>query len=455
MPSIKLEIRSNQPGKLVPVYLHIAAGDVHFRAKTEFLVKPEFWSESKQELKPMFFEQEDYSIAQRNEVEQGLKDIKSHIDRELSLLHAKGKPINRECVAEMIRKFHSKESPNEETLTQFIKRFIKEMENGDRTHDHNKFHIRKRYEEGSIRSYKGFQCQWNEFRKKRKLNFNDITLDLYYEFVKFFIKKDYSPNTIGKHIKHLKSILRAAKAEGLHSNSAFEHKDFRVTRMPVQDIYLTEDEIRRLFDLQLEGFDEKVRDLFLIGCYTAQRFSDYKRIHPDMLVTLSNGRRLIELIQKKTGTKVVVPIRPELDYLLKKYDYHSPKASEQKVNDHIKEIARGANITEPVAIEKTRGGLRKSETMSKCDLIMTHTARRSGCTNMFKAEIPTIEIMKISGHQTEKEFLKYILIDEEETAERLSVHPYFNQPGGKAPTAESNSEVFVNVHDQLLQFSSN
>ena len=146
MPSIKLEIRSNQPGKLVPVYVHISGSDVHFRAKTEFLVKPEFWSESKQELKPMFFDQEGYTIAQRNEVEQGLKDIKSYIDRELSLLHAKGKPFNRECVAELIRKFHCQESPNEETLTHYIRRYIKEIENGDRLHDHNKFHVLKRYD---------------------------------------------------------------------------------------------------------------------------------------------------------------------------------------------------------------------------------------------------------------------------------------------------------------------
>ncbi len=272
--------------------------------------------------------------------------------------------------------------------------------------------------------------------------------------MKFFIKKDYSPNTIGRHIKHLKSILRAAKEEGLHSNTAFETKDFRVTRMPVQNIYLTEDEIRRLLDLQLEGFDEKVRDLFLIGCYTAQRFSDYKRINPDMMVTLPNGSRSIELIQKKTGTKVIIPIRPELDYLLKKYNYHSPRASEQKGNNHIKEIARGAGITDLVALEKTRGGLRKSETLPKCDLIMTHTARRSGCTNMFKAGIPTIEIMKISGHQTEREFLKYILIDEEETAERLSVNPYFNQPVERLTEKPDGQKLPIELH-HLLDFSSN
>lgn len=454
MPSIKLEIRSNQQGKLVPVYVHISGSEVHFRAKTEFLVKPEFWSESKQELKPMFFEQEDYTIAQRNEVEQGLKDIKSYIDRELSLLNAKGKPINRECVAELIRKFHCKESPNEETLTHYIKRFIKEIENGERLHYQNKHNLLTRYEALSVKSYRGFQTQWNLFRGKRKINFNDISLDLYYDFVKFLLKKEYSPNTIGKDVKHLKTILRAAQDEGLHSNEAYKHKEFRVLRTPVQNIYLTEDELRRLYDLQLEGTDQKVRDLFLIGCHTAQRFSDYSRIQPDMIKTLSTGVKAIELIQKKTDTKVIIPIRPELEVILKRHQYHSPYVAEQTVNDYIKIIGNSAKITEPVIMEKIRGGKRIKETLPKCEFIKTHTARRSGCTNMFKAGIPTIEIMKISGHQTEKEFLKYILIDEEETAERLSVHPYFTQPVERLNGKPGELKLPIELH-HLLDFSSN
>ena len=40
----------------------------------------------------------------------------------------------------------------------------------------------------------------------------------------------------------------------------------------------------------------------------------------------------------------------------------------------------------------------------KCDLIKTHTARRSGCTNMYLAKIQPIDIMKISGHKTERNF---------------------------------------------------
>jgi len=44
---------------------------------------------------------------------------------------------------------------------------------------------------------------------------------------------------------------------------------------------------------------------------------------------------------------------------------------------------------------------------------------------MYLEGIPTIDIMKISGHKTEREFLKYIKVSKEETAVILSDHPYF------------------------------
>lgn len=84
-----------------------------------------------------------------------------------------------------------------------------------------------------------------------------------------------------------------------------------------------------------------------------------------------------------------------------------------------------AGITEAVNINQTRGGLVVQKTVPKKDLIKTHTARRSGCTNMYLAGIPTLDIMKISGHRTEREFLGYIKVSKEETAATLSLHPYF------------------------------
>ena len=44
---------------------------------------------------------------------------------------------------------------------------------------------------------------------------------------------------------------------------------------------------------------------------------------------------------------------------------------------------------------------------------------------MYLAGIPTIAIMKVTGHKTEREFMKYIKNTEEQTALELMNHPYF------------------------------
>ncbi|MFR7540505.1 MAG: site-specific integrase [Alistipes sp.] len=168
------------------------------------------------------------------------------------------------------------------------------------------------------------------------------------------------------------------------------------------------------------------RDIFLVGCYTAQRFSDYSTINEGNIRTLENGQQVIDLKQQKTGNHVVIPIRPELQAILEKYDNRLPRTYEQKVNHLIKEIAREAGITEKVEISYIENGEKKSRLVEKCDLVKTHTARRSGATNMYLAGIPTIAIMKVTGHKTEREFMKYIKITEEQTALELMSHPYFS-----------------------------
>ena len=70
-----------------------------------------------------------------------------------------------------------------------------------------------------------------------------------------------------------------------------------------------------------------------------------------------------------------------------------------------------------VIIEEVKGGLKVSKKVPKNELIKTHTARRTGCTNMYLAGIPSIDIMKISGHKTEKEFLGYIKVTKEQTGD--------------------------------------
>jgi site-specific recombinase XerD len=74
----------------------------------------------------------------------------------------------------------------------------------------------------------------------------------------------------------------------------------------------------------------------------------------------------------------------------------------------------------------------------KYELISTHTARRSFATNAYKAGVPTLSIMKITGHTKESTFLKYIKVSAEENADMLKNHPFFGGKGNQ--TAEPNAE---------------
>ena len=308
------------------------------------------------------------------------------------------------------------------SLNLYINKYFIEISNGIRLTNKG-----KKYKDSTIKTFKGFISIFNKFQKhkNRKYDYNDITIDFYNDFTAFLTSLNYSPNTIGRHVKSIKIIMHEARNEGHHNNTEIDNKAFKVLTMKVENIYLTENELQRMYklDLSKKPHLEQARDVFLVGCYTAQRFSDYSRINKNHLL---NG--YIELIQKKTQEKVIIPIRPELEAILSKYNYTLPKTYEQKVNKNIKEVGMLAGINETIQTENTRGGLIIKKDVPKYMLIKTHTARRTGASNMHNAKIPSIDIMKITGHKTETEFLKYINLSKKETAEKLSIHPYYNTP---------------------------
>jgi hypothetical protein len=109
---------------------------------------------------------------------------------------------------------------------------------------------------------------------KRSMHFDSIDLEFYDEFVDFLIKKNYGKNTIGTLIKNVKVFMNEAVDRKLTTNLQFKNKRFRTVEEPSETIYLSEKEIKRLHDLDLSDNLrlEKVRDLFIIACYTGLSF---------------------------------------------------------------------------------------------------------------------------------------------------------------------------------------
>ena len=96
-----------------------------------------------------------------------------------------------------------------------------------------------------------------------------------------------------------------------------------------------------MYDMELTGENEIVRDIFLLGYFSCQRYSDYCKLREENFITY-NKSGLITLTQKKTGKKVEVPIFDDRVYeLCEKYNYNFPDITVQKMNLKIK-AAMGA-----------------------------------------------------------------------------------------------------------------
>jgi len=290
----------------------------------------------------------------------------------------------------------------------------------------------------TLRHLKGFAEKW-----RKDLDFPDIDLDFYQEFVNYLrtqvltkaTKNNPNPkttikmadNTVGKHISTLKTILNAAKDAGINTNLKYSSSKFATLSEDVEKIYLTENELDKIYKLDLSGIKslDRVRDLFLIGCYTCLRFSDFTNIKPENIYNNDKGT-FFKVSTLKTGETVILPLHWIVSAILTKYKHDLPRSiSNQKMNDYLKEIGQKAEIKDPVSITKFEGGVKVTKTLPKYELISTHTARRSGATNMYLAGIPALSIMKITGHKTEKAFMRYIQMSQEDNANKLIDHPFF------------------------------
>ncbi|MFN8229479.1 MAG: site-specific integrase [Bacteroidia bacterium] len=278
----------------------------------------------------------------------------------------------------------------------------------------------------TIKVYQGAFNHLKNFAtlRKRTLNFEDIDLEFYSDFCRYMIYElKFSQNTISKYIKTLKVFLNAATEEGYNKNMTFKSKKFSRPSEEVVKIYLKQDEIMRIYGLDLSQNPhlDKVRDLFVIGCYTGLRYSDLIDLKPEHIIDGYIRKKTL-----KTGEPVVIPIKPVVLEILNKYNYNFPKpVSNQKMNEYLKEIGQLADLSDDVIISKKLEGQQRSDVYKKHELITCHCSRRSFATNCYLEGIPSINIMKITGHRNEKVFMEYIRFTKDENALKLKEHSFF------------------------------
>ena len=272
----------------------------------------------------------------------------------------------------------------------------------------------------------------------------DINKALADHFVSFMEKNGYMVTSINKYIICFKAMIQNAMDQELHNNlialRAFSKKKIQETDK-AKEIYLTKAELQALYEMPLEGLKDKVRDVFLVGCYTCQRFSDYARLEKENFTTTAKGTKVVRIVQEKTGNDVVIPIlNDNLLHIAEKYGYDIPKVNDVILNRYIKQILKELSSTVPSLArkertlltmkerEKEKQGLVSFERDNKgnvikprYELVSSHTARRSGITNLYlSGNFDTYQMMSISGHKDEKTFYEYIKLSSDEVADSIA-----------------------------------
>ena len=284
---------------------------------------------------------------------------------------------------------------------------------------------------GTIRNYEITKLILERYctNKRIRLTFESIDMNFYNEFVKYLneykhSRGKYKPNVIGKFIKHIKMFMKYAYDNNYTQNNEYSKNGFKVFKENVEKIYLDEDELEIIYKAELTESESKVRDAFLISCYTGMRYSDIARL--DVNKHIDFEKNVITIVTQKTNEKVIIPIHRIVHSILQKHNNQAPRIrTNQATNRILKIICEKAKIDTPTTLMETSGGVRKEKTYPKYKLVTSHTARRSFATNAFKQGVPSLAIMQITGHRTETSFMRYIKIGKEENAKSLQEHNFF------------------------------
>jgi len=288
--------------------------------------------------------------------------------------------------------------------------------------------------EGTLRHYKVLSGKLQDYAKERKIRrieFKDIDQDFYNNFVNWMREDKCSDAYIGTVISKLKSYLNYMwnnRPELMQDvkDPGWKKSYFKRLWEDADSIYLTPQHIEQVKDKDLSKKPrlERIRDLFLLGCDTGLRFSDYDQIKSENFGVVFDRQgkpfEVLRVVTRKTKRQVTIPLTDTIKEIVKKYENKPLKIPwNQTYNRYIKEVMKACGLTEQISIVKLVDGRRKIVKTPFWDEVSSHSARRSYATNKYKAGYPLISIMSITGHRTQDAFLRYIRVSPDEHAEMM------------------------------------
>jgi site-specific recombinase XerD len=231
----------------------------------------------------------------------------------------------------------------------------------------------------------------------------------------------FSSNNASKLFSNLNQVLKHAYQRKAHTGTIQQEKEFSIRKVKTKNkVRLTVAELYKIehFDFGDRKTYDQVRDLFIYGCWTGLRISDWKKVGRANFRQKPEGL-YIEIATMKTKTPVLIPVVPQVEAIFNKYDYSLPDLTPQHFNRIIKEVCREAIPDSYFTRIYSKAGQRHTERAHKWKFISSHAARRSFASNMFEKVGSAYAIMQITGHVSEKDFFIYVDLERDKVAATL------------------------------------
>ncbi|WP_369753933.1 site-specific integrase [Flavobacterium sp. WC2409] len=282
---------------------------------------------------------------------------------------------------------------------------VKVLEEFQKHNDEMTALLGKGYAKGTLDR---FTITINHLRAFIRLKFNAEDLefsDLNLEFIKdfqFYLRsvRNCSNNTTLKYIANFKKIvLRAIDNEVILKDpfKNFKAKKSKIIKKPLST--------QELYELERHYFSTDrlnvVRDVFVFQCYTGLAYIDVYQLKKTDIKVGVDKQSWIMSERQKTGSATNVPLLPQALKIIDKYKDHPlcmqrgtvlPVASNQKMNEYLKEIALLCAF--PFTLN-------------------THMARRTfGSTVTLQNNVPINVVKEMLGHSSVKQTEAYAITEQ-------------------------------------------
>ena len=348
-----------------PIYVALYEGDQTELIYTKQRIAKNAWS------KPDSLPKD-----QNGEIFKAIEKVKADIGKAKLRLEADDLPITPFTVKQAYLALKKKKGDVQLSKDQLAKSGLKTVYSLCKSYSEN---LPDKFSPATKKTVKISINQFMQFMDKtgnRSLEINNLTEEIILDYGKYLLeKRRLADSTHNKRMKHLKWFLKSIKFHIVIAPRKLKKK--AIVALTVPELRALEEvDVTQHKDKLSHVFMQRAKDMFLLGCYTALRISDLKRINP---TNSANG--FITLTTQKNNELFRMPIVSQAQAILDKYEGRPPKISEQEINRSIKKVLELAKINTPIEIEGTRAGKAFSKIVPKHDLITSHIAGKTFITN--------------------------------------------------------------------------